>query len=140
MGLVRTTARRLVTRFASRMRELVRLDRESIANAYLVGNGIEIGPLHNPLRVPPQARVQYVDRMPVAQLREQYPELHRDRLVSADIIDDGERLESVQDASQDFVIANHFLEHCQNPIETISNMLRVLKPGGVLYICIPDKR
>jgi len=49
-------------------------------------------------------------------------------------------LEVVQDATQDFVIANHFIEHCQNPIGALQNMLRVLKPGGKLYLSIPDKR
>src|SRR5688572_19302479 len=37
--------------------------RESIATAYLSGNGLEIGALHQPSRVPTAARVRYVDRM-----------------------------------------------------------------------------
>ena len=40
----------------------VRIDRESVANAYIKGNGIEIGALHNPLKVSPAAHVKYVDR------------------------------------------------------------------------------
>lgn len=61
-------------------------------------------------------------------------------LVDVDIIDDGEYLKTIPDSSQDFVIANHFLEHCQNPIGAMINMLRVLKNGGVLCLAIPDKR
>ena len=41
---------------------------------------------------------------------------------------------------QDFVIANQVLEHFQNPLLALQNMLRVLKPGGVLYLSLPDKR
>jgi len=116
------------------------LRRRTIASSYLRGDGLEIGALHNPLKVPPTARVRYVDRMGVADLRREYPELSRERLVDVDILDDGETLASVGDATQDFVIANHFLEHCENPVGAVRNMLRVLKEGGVLYLAIPDKR
>jgi predicted SAM-dependent methyltransferase len=118
----------------------VPLDRQIVANAYLTGEGIEVGALSNPLPVPPGARVKYVDRMSVADLRRQYPELESYDLVPVDIIDDGERLATIPDGSQDFVIANHFIEHCQNPIMTLGNLFRVLKNNGVLYLGVPDKR
>ena len=114
--------------------------RESIAATFLRGDGIEIGALHQPLRVPKAARVRYVDRMTVADLRRQYPELAASPLVHTDIIDDGERLATVAAGTQDFVIANHFLEHCQNPVLTLQNLFRVLKTNGVLYLAVPDKR
>lgn len=116
------------------------LRRKTIARVFLRGEGIEIGALHNPLKVPPAARVRYVDRLSVADLRREYPELAGKALVNVDILDDGERLASVADATQDFVIANHFIEHCEDPIGAVRNMLRVLKGGGVLYLAIPDKR
>jgi hypothetical protein len=43
----------------------VGIDRQMLAYEYLCGNGIEIGALHNPLRVPRRAHVRYVDRMSV---------------------------------------------------------------------------
>jgi GT2 family glycosyltransferase/predicted SAM-dependent methyltransferase len=116
------------------------LNRETIAQLYLHGHGIEIGALHYPLPVPATASVRYVDRMSVADLRRHYPELADQPLVEVDIIDDGERLSTVADASQDFVIANHFLEHCQDPIGALATMLRVLTVGGVVYLAVPDKR
>ncbi|MDQ5824341.1 MAG: methyltransferase domain-containing protein [Chloroflexota bacterium] len=119
---------------------LAPLDRVIIANKYLRGRGIEIGALHLPLQTPMSAKVSYVDRMSVDQLREHYPELAGEKLVHVDIIDDGEQLATIRDASQDFVIANHFLEHCQNPVLALTNMIRVLKPGKVLYLAVPDKR
>ena len=116
------------------------IDREFVANTFIKGHGIEIGALHMPLKVPRTAIVKYVDRLSVEALRRHYPELNDKDLVNVDIIADGERLESVSDSTQDFVIANHFLEHCQDPIGAALNMFRVLKPGGVLYLAIPDKR
>lgn len=116
------------------------LTRENIAAVYLAGDGIEVGALHLPLKVSAATRVRYVDRMPVAELRRQYPELAEANLLEPDVIDDGERLGKIGDGSQDFVIANHFIEHCQDPIGAIGNFLRVLKAGGVLYLAVPDKR
>jgi predicted SAM-dependent methyltransferase len=116
------------------------LNRYSLAFLYLQGNGIEIGALHNPLRVSPRAKVRYVDRMTVADLRRQYPELNDKKLVPVDIVADGELLEGIDDASQEFVIANHFVEHCQNPLLALENMFRVLRVDGVLYLALPDKR
>jgi SAM-dependent methyltransferase len=114
--------------------------RTRIANRYLSGEGIEIGALHNPLPVPPSARVRYVDRLPVSELRAQYPELEHEPLVQVDILDDGERLAKIPDSSLDFVVANHFLEHTQDPVGTLLNAFRVLRPGGILYLAVPDKR
>jgi len=116
------------------------LERVGLALNYLVGNGLEIGGLQRPLAVGKSAKVKYVDRMPVSELRRHYPELTSVDLVEVDIIDDGERLETIADFSQDFVIANHFIEHCQDPILFIKNMLRVLRNGGIIYLAIPDKR
>jgi predicted SAM-dependent methyltransferase len=118
----------------------IMLDRNLISFSYLTGVGIEIGALHLPLPVSQTASVKYVDRMSVNDLRKQYPELQSLDLVNVDILDDGETLETFQDATLDFVIANHFLEHCQNPILAVENMIRVLKTSGVLYLAIPDKR
>ena len=122
-------------------RDLVRnLDRETVARLYLKGIGIEIGALHEPLRVPKSVVVRYVDRMSTPDLRRHYPELASVNLVNVHIIDDGERLATVSNESQDFVIANQVLEHCANPLFALENMLRVLKVGGILYLSLPDKR
>ena len=114
--------------------------RDYLSHKYIQGSGIEIGGLHRPLDVPKGTHVRYVDRLTVRGQRVHYPELRGLPLVDVDIVDDGERLARVADASQDFVIANHFLEHCQNPIGALENMLRVLQANGILYMAIPDKR
>ena len=116
------------------------LRRRALAGRYLSGTGIEIGALHKPLPLPAGARVRYVDRMSVGDLRLHYPELADERLCEPDIIDDGERLATIADGSLDFVVANHFIEHTQDPISTLENHARVLKPGGILYLGVPDKR
>jgi SAM-dependent methyltransferase len=112
-----------------------------LASRWLTGGaGIEIGALHQPLRVPAGASVRYVDRKTVPELRAHYPELGAYELVEPDILDDGERLATLHDGTQDFVIANHFIEHCEDPISALANAFRVLRDGGILYLAAPDKR
>jgi predicted SAM-dependent methyltransferase/glycosyltransferase involved in cell wall biosynthesis len=117
-----------------------RIDRQTLSQAFLRGRGIEIGALHNPLPVPPGTEVRYVDRMSKADLYEHYPELREHDLVAVDVIDNGETLSTFPDCSQDFIIINHFIEHCQDPIGTLKNLLRVLRSGGTIYMAVPDMR
>ena len=114
--------------------------RRAFAAHYLFGEGIEVGPLHLPLAIPPHARVRYVDRMTVEDLRKHYAELAEWDLTPVDIVDNGEQLATIEAESQDFIVANHFLEHTENPIGTIQTHLGKLKPGGILFYAVPDKR
>jgi SAM-dependent methyltransferase len=114
--------------------------RAELAYRYLAGKGLEIGALNWPLDLPAGAEASTVDRMTLEELREEYPELAGRELAKVDIIDDGERLVSIPDVSQDFIVANHFLEHTEDPIGTIKTHLGKLKPGGVLFYAVPDKR
>jgi hypothetical protein len=78
--------------------------------------------------------------MPVEKLRSEYPELEGWDLTPVDLIDDGELLATIPDVSQDFIVANHFLEHCEDPIQTIETHLTKVKSGGILFYAVPDKR
>ena len=137
------TRRRWVRRageLASPAQRDVRAVRRRLARAYLAGSGLEIGALHLPLPVPRHAHVAYVDRMTSQELRREYPELRSYDLVDVDVVDDGQTLVTVPDASVDFVVANHFIEHTEDPIAALANHARVLRPGGVLFLAVPDKR
>jgi SAM-dependent methyltransferase len=114
--------------------------RRRLAGRYLHGDGLEIGALHLPLPLPRAARVRYVDRMGIEGLRAHYPELDAYDLVTPDIVEDGESLASLPDGSADFVVANHLIEHCQDPIGTLKAYARVLREDGVLYLAAPDRR
>jgi SAM-dependent methyltransferase len=118
---------------------LFELRRRRLAR-HLHGSGVEIGALHRPLRVPSGVTVRYVDRMDREGLRSHYPELAQHDLVEVDVIDDGEKLGSLADGSVDFVIANHFIEHTEDPLGALASHLRVLRPGGIIYMAVPDGR
>jgi SAM-dependent methyltransferase len=114
--------------------------REILGKTYLRGEGAEIGALHIPVKVSKGVQVRYIDEKSNDALRQEYPWTKDWSLVPLDIIDDGERLKSLGNNSQDFIIANHLLEHMENPIEALRRYLEVIKSGGILYHAVPDKR
>jgi predicted SAM-dependent methyltransferase len=120
--------------------------REDLARRYLTGDGIEIGALIKPLRVPPGVTVRQVDYKSRADLiRDDGPALRAlgvdlDRIPEIDVVDDAGTLATFTDASVDFVIANHVLEHLEDPIAGLEHFLRVIRPGGTLLLTLPDAR
>jgi SAM-dependent methyltransferase len=125
-GLLRASDREDLTTF-----------REDLARRYLRGSGIEIGALQRPIRLPRGTRVRYVDLMSRDELLATHTSaVYGDPnwVVETDVIDDCERLDSFADGSLDFAIANHILEHTEDPIAALENLVRVLRPGGILLL------
>ena len=122
--------------------ELAQLERDmgvraAFAGRYLKGCGIECGALQNPLSMPAEARVIYVDRLTEAQAREHYPELEGQVLAAPAVVGDVERL-PLQTDGVDFCVANHLVEHSLDPIGALEELLRVVRPGGRLFVAVPD--
>ena len=114
--------------------------RDFLTEQYLTGDGMELGALHNPVKVAENAHVTYLDTRSREELVAYYPETAVHCPVNVDLIADGHTLEGILDGTQDFFAANQVLEHLENPLLAVENMLRVLKPGGVLFLSLPDKR
>jgi SAM-dependent methyltransferase len=114
--------------------------RSLLAERFITGQGIEIGAAHMPTHLPAGAVVTYVDMVSTQDLRRLWPEVADLDLVNVSIVDDAERLAKIPPASQDFIIANHFLEHCLDPIGALITFHDRLRDGGVLYAAVPDKR
>ncbi len=135
---------------ASRQGNDLYSERAQLAAPYLRGQGIEIGALNAPLTVPKSAQVRYVDVMTAEEALGFYTAEDGSPISSigeaptsyapVDIVDNGETLATFTESSQNFIIANHFIEHCQDPIGTILRHFQVLRPGGILYMAVPDKR
>jgi len=141
-GLVRLTgsAPRKAYELLSKQGRDVARSRRRLARRFLAGAGLEIGALNLPMWMPPGASVRYVDRKSLEDLRAEYPEWDTWDIVAPDIVTDGETLAAVPDASADFVVANHFIEHTEDPIGALAAHLRVLRPGGIGFYAVPDKR
>jgi SAM-dependent methyltransferase len=44
------------------------------------------------------------------------------------------------DHALDYVIASHVLEHVANPIAALEEWYRVVRPGGIIYLIVPNRR
>jgi SAM-dependent methyltransferase len=110
---------------------------------HLCGIGIELGPFFQPFPLDmPGVLVRYVDRFTPAENAARFTELSDQEFQVPDIVTnfDRERLRCLRDASQDFVIASHVLEHLAEPLGMLDDIHRVLRPGGALMIVLPDRR
>ncbi|HEY1415996.1 MAG TPA: methyltransferase domain-containing protein [Caulobacteraceae bacterium] len=95
-----------------------------LVRAYCVGTGLEIGP--GKLPYCDARRATFVDKHPQAS----------DGMANPDLVADATDL-PLPDASQDYVLSSHVLEHAPDTIRTLEEWLRVLKPGGALFLVLP---
>ncbi len=120
--------------------------REDLGRRYLAGDGIEIGPAMLPLRVPRGVRVRYVDTLSrdamLAKAGGNFlgREIDLTAIPRTDVIDDAQTLESFGNDSVDFIIANHVLEHLEDPIGALKSFLRVARRTGIIFLTLPDPR
>jgi SAM-dependent methyltransferase len=124
-------------------RRAPRISPRQLLTRHLVGSGIEVGPGLHPFEISlPGIEVRYVDRWKATESKELFPQLAgQGEFAEPDLIADFniDRLAHIPDHSQDFVIASHVLEHLAEPIGFIADIHRVLRPGGVALILLPDR-
>jgi SAM-dependent methyltransferase len=63
---------------------------------------------------------------------------HCGHCAEVDIVACGDDL-PFKDNTIDFVISSHVIEHFYDPVKTIEEWLRVVRPGGFVYMIIPHK-
>jgi len=70
--------------------------------------------------------------------KEGYINLDISLLSKADVICDLEKFPyPFNDSTFDLIEADHLLEHLSNPFQVMSEINRILKPGGMIYIRVP---
>lgn len=89
------------------------------------------------MKTPGNVVVKYVDIVTREENIRRYPELDASRIVTTDYRENGFEMESIPDVSQDFVIANHVLEHADNPLKALRTWGRVIKPHGIMMVTVP---
>lgn len=60
--------------------------------------------------------------------------------VGRQLVIEASDLNSIVDASYEFVLSSNCLEHVANPIKALGEWVRVLKEDGLLLIVLPNKR
>jgi SAM-dependent methyltransferase len=114
--------------------------RASIAAAFLRGKGVEIGALTQPTDLPPECHVVYYDRFPSSVLRTFFDHASEGPLFEPDVLGNAETLDGLGDTTFDFVVANHVIEHLEDPIAFLASVASHLEVGGRAMIAAPDKR
>lgn len=60
------------------------------------------------------------------------------RASQADVCASGDNLPMFRDGQFDYVVSRHTLEHFQDPLKALEEWRRLLKPGGLLGLVLPD--
>jgi len=101
----------------------------------LGGNGIEFGAAaHNPFHLPGSINIAPGDDYEF--YREQQIEMCGS-YAEIDIVAEAHAV-SLPDASQDYIISSHVAEHLPNPIAAFIEWTRLLKPGGIVLMIVPQ--
>jgi SAM-dependent methyltransferase len=64
----------------------------------------------------------------------------KNEVSQSDIVASGDNLYMFTDQSFDYIVQRHNLEHYQDPVKALQEWYRLLKPGGILGMVIPDDR
>lgn len=96
------------------------------ARQWLRDPGVEIGAFKTPI---PGIKPVYVDK---------FAEFAHEKCL-ADYHGEATAL-PFRDNSLNYVASSHVLEHVGNPVLALEEWCRVLRPGGIIYVVVPDKR
>jgi hypothetical protein len=110
--------------------------------------GIEIGALDRPLvnRADLTAgnKIFYADHLSTESLKEKYKldnSVDLTALVDVDLISsDGSLLDCLDGQMVDYIVASHVVEHVPNPIHWFQMLFETIRPGGFVFLVVPDKR
>ena len=110
--------------------------------------GLEIGALNSPIiqseDIVDRGKIFYLDHLSTKELREKYradPSVNIDNIVNVDFVcPDGDFVKAVAGNHFDYIVASHVIEHVPNILKFFQDAQKILKPGGQLFLIIPDKR
>jgi len=115
-------------------------DLREISTSQLRGSGIEFGAGTEPMSVPLACEVKYADLFSQQDLHARAYTAQGADFVPLTYVMGMEDMSAVADASLDFVIARHVIEHLRNPLRAFEQVYRKLKPGGQYVLIVPDQR
>jgi SAM-dependent methyltransferase len=99
--------------------------------------GVEVGAGSRPFPVPADVSVSYGDIRDSDRLKTYFSGM---ATVGGNVRYDAQTMADFDEGSLDFVLSGHVIEHLQDPVGSIVNTLRVLRPGGFYIFAVPDMR
>lgn len=111
----------------------------ALAHKYLDNlKGIEIGAsAHNPFNLKDCINVDYTNDMNT--VFKQAEVVNCGKAAPVDVVAMGDKL-PFADASYDYLVNSHVLEHFFDPINTLNEWMRVVKPGGYILTILPHEK
>ena len=104
-------------------------------------SGIEIGPLCYPTLHKNESNILYLDLHSKAEIMQSLGRDYPADLVDVDIVTGGSPLINVLAGNTyDYFIANHVIEHIPDLIAWLEDIHSLLRPGGFIYLAIPDRK
>jgi SAM-dependent methyltransferase len=107
-------------------------------SAWLHGSGIEVGAGSQPYPVRDDLKVLYGDIRNESGLKKYFGDAMP--LFGGDTKLDAQTFAGIPDQSVDFVITSHVIEHLFDPVGSIEQTMRIIKPGGTYLLAVPDMR
>ncbi len=102
------------------------------------GRGLEIGAVNCPFDV--DADVSYLDQVDSRELlRRHSGDPNVEDVIPVTFISRSLNYDFFADGVFDFVIASHVLEHLPNPCAAVEEFVRIVRPGGIVYLIVPHK-
>ena len=119
--------------------------RHVFATADRSGRGLEIGPAHNAVLPKREGfstkTVDYLDRSGLIEKYQAHPQYSPDDIEEVDfVLPPGAAMADVIGERFDLVLASHVIEHTTSLVDFVNECARLLEPGGVLALIVPDHR
>lgn len=136
LNVMKTFLKNKLKSITRKIKNFTGVNPSALANHYLRGKrGLEIGGAYHNRFYLNTLNVDYTDDKTLFK----QAELNKfKKSLKIDIIAKGDEL-PFKDNVWDFVINSHVLEHFYDPIKTINEWMRVIKPDGYLFMIIPHK-
>lgn len=121
---------------AYKRRFRVKFRESALAHQYLDGKrGLEIGgSSHNPFGL----NTRNVDYTPDDNQYKKMESANVGSVLPVDILASGDNI-PVPDESEDFIVSAHVIEHFPDPIKTLKEWYRIIRPGGYIFMIVPHK-
>lgn len=110
------------------------------------GKGLEVGAMDCPYQFPTDCKVDYADIYDDKKLEKILNKIPGNRFYKNKIVNpkyilkpNKYEFDEIFDSEYDFVFSSHSLEHSPNPVNSLVEQIRIIKPNGIVYCIIPNK-
>jgi len=104
---------------------------------------LEIGALDSPTYTRDAFNVKYADfafSKELSSHSKNNPRYNLERIVEVDYAVVGNKYSEMINSKFDIIVANHVIEHVPDAIGWMHDLGKILSPGGIVFLSVPDKR